>query len=73
MARPKQDDGLSKFQRYRDLRQKSGLKLLRIWVPDTSAELFQAEANRQAALIRGSASDLDAQNFIEQNFDWPDP
>ena len=73
MARPKHEDGLSKFQRYRAARQKSGMKLLRLWVPDTTADTFHAEAERQAALIRGTVGDVEAQRFIEQSFEWPNP
>jgi hypothetical protein len=69
MVRPA-TDGLSKFQRYRALRKVSGMRLLRLWVPDPAAEGFQEEAERQARLLRGAPEEADALDAIEQTADW---
>jgi len=37
----------------------------RLNLPDTSTPEFQAEARRQAALIRGTPEDIEALDFIE--------
>ena len=42
---------VSKFQRYRHTRRDSGLKLLRVWVPDPRSPAFAQEAHRQAMLL----------------------
>lgn len=72
MVRPAMDDGLTKFQRYRVARKQSGMKLLRLWVPDVSAPGFRPEAARQAALLRGAAEEQEALAFIEVVADWGD-
>jgi hypothetical protein len=69
MPRAASDDGLDKFQRYRASRRASGMKLLRIWVPDPHAPGFAEEAERQAKLLRGAPEEQDALNFIEAFFD----
>jgi hypothetical protein len=61
----------NKFQRYRQSKQSRGLKLLRVWVPDTKAPHFILEAKRQAALLNDRAEQLEASDFIEVAFDWP--
>lgn len=41
MPKPRRvEDGLTKFQRYRQRQQKRGMKQLRIWVPDPSQPEF---------------------------------
>jgi hypothetical protein len=73
MPRAASDDGLDKFQRYRATRRNSGMKLLRIWVPDPHAPGFREEAERQAKLIRNTPESQDALDFIEaglKDFDW---
>jgi len=72
MPRAAQADGLDKFQRYRASRRASGMKLLRIWVPDPKAAGFREEARRQALLLRGASEELDTLNFIEAAADWVD-
>ncbi|GJD58855.1 antitoxin MazE-like protein [Methylobacterium dankookense] len=72
MARTKPDDGPTKSHRDRRSQGGRGMKLLRVWVPDPSASEFQAEARRQAALLRGAAEDEDALRFIEAATDWPE-
>ena len=65
MPHPASNDGLDKFQRYRASRRASGLKLLRVWVPDPCAPGFRAEAERQAQLLRDAPDERDALDFIE--------
>jgi hypothetical protein len=65
MPRPTPDDGLDKFQRYRASRRASGMKLLRVWVPDPHAPGFREEAERQAQLLRNAPEEHDALRFID--------
>jgi hypothetical protein len=69
MPRAASDDGLDKFQRYRAARRNSGMKLLRIWVPDPNAPGFREEAERQAQLLRNAPEEQEALDFIEAAFD----
>ncbi|AWN42180.1 antitoxin MazE family protein [Methylobacterium durans] len=73
MPRIAPEDGLTKFQRYREARRRKGMKLLRVWVPDPAAPGFQAEARRQAALLRDAPEEAEALRFIEGAADWPEP
>jgi hypothetical protein len=72
MPRTARNDGLDKFQRYRASRRASGMKLLRVWVPDPQAPGFREEARRQAMLLRGAPEEEDALDFIEAVADWSD-
>lgn len=73
MPRHKQaDDGLTKFQRYRQKRQHRGMKLLRVWVPDPHRAEFAAEARRQGRLLRGAPEEVDTLAFIASAFEWPE-
>lgn len=71
-ARSGKDDGLSKFQRYRQHQRAKGMKLLRIWVPDPRAPEFVAEAQRQGKLLLGAPEEAEAMAFIEQMVEWPE-
>ncbi len=75
MARTKHkaEDGLSKFQRYRMAQQSKGMKLLRIWIPDTERPEFEKEAARQAKLLHGREEEKEALAFIESAFEWNEP
>ena len=42
-----------------------GLRPLQIWVPDTRAPGFAAEAHRQSALVAASDSAADDQAFVD--------
>ena len=64
-------NGLTKFQRYRRSRQASGMKLLRVWVPDPRSEAFRADLARQTALLRAAPEEAEALRFIEAAMDWP--
>lgn len=70
MVRPRKDDGLTKFQRYRAARKAGGMKLVRVWVPDPHSPGFAAEAKRQAALLADAGEEADALDFIEKAADW---
>lgn len=73
MPRPKQtEDGLTKFQRYRQQQTRRGMKQLRIWVPDPNRPEFAAEARRQGLSLRGRAEEADALGFIAEAFEWPE-
>ena len=73
MPRPKQtEDGLTKFQRYRQQQTRRGMKQLRIWVPDPNRPEFAAEARRQGLSLRGRAEEAEALCFIGATFEWPD-
>jgi len=64
---------MNKFRRYRVRWRASGMKLLRVWVPDPSLPGFREEARRQAALLRGTPEQTDALDLIEANAhlnDW---
>jgi hypothetical protein len=72
MPRPANNDGLDKFQRYRANRRASGMKLLRIWVPDPCAPGFRQEAERQARLLRNAPEEREALDFIDATSDQDD-
>ena len=73
MPRPKRaDDGLTKFQRYRQQQQNRGMKQLRIWVPDPHRPEFAAQAERQGLLLRGRPEETEALDFIAAATDWPE-
>jgi hypothetical protein len=74
MPRPKRtDDGLTKFQRYRQQQLHRGMKQLRIWVPDPRRPEFAAEAKRQGMALRGRPEEAEALDFIEAAVEWPEP
>jgi hypothetical protein len=62
---------VSKFQRYRRSKQLKGMRLLRLWVPDTRSAAFKREIRREMALLRRAPEQLEATRFIEAAFDWP--
>jgi len=72
MPRPASNDGLDKFQRYRAIRKANGMKLLRLWVPDTHAPGFREEAQRQARLLHNAPEEHEAIDFIEAAADTSD-
>lgn len=72
MPRPKHtEEGLTKFQRYRQQHQRRGMKQLRIWVPDPNRPEFAAEARRQGLFLHGRAEEVEALSFIGAAFEWP--
>ena len=74
MPRPKRpDDGLTKFQSYRQTSLHRGMKELRIWMPDPKRPQFAAEAQRQGKLLRGRPEEAAAMEFIAAAIEWPKP
>ena len=63
-------DGIDKHKRYRMNQKAKGRRLLRIWVPDTSTPEFQAEARRQALLLRDAPDEEEVMAFIEAVTDY---
>lgn len=55
----------SKFARYRARKKAQGLRELRMWVPDVNSPEFNAQAEREAKLLRGAPEEQDALDFIE--------
>lgn len=53
------------------LRQK-GMRPIQIWVADTRAPAFKAEARRQSAVVARSPEDAEINAFIERVTDWDD-
>lgn len=49
----------------------SGLRLIEIWVPDTSAPGFAQEARRQSLLVAAENGFDDIMDFIERNGPQP--
>lgn len=47
-----------------------GMKLIQLWVPDTSSAQFKAEARRQSRLIARSPHDADDQAFLDSLSDF---
>ncbi|HTV88435.1 MAG TPA: antitoxin MazE family protein [Stellaceae bacterium] len=50
---------------YRERLRHQGLRPIQIWVPDTRAASFVAEAHRQSAAIAASAHEPEDQAFID--------
>ncbi len=67
----KTSDGLSKFQRYRKQLARKGMRLLRVWVADTTRSDFAHEAERQAKLLHNRPEEVEALDFIAHAFVWP--
>lgn len=63
---------MTKFQRYRLSKERQGMKLLRVWVPDPSCPEFAREAERQAELLRGRPEQNETLEFIAAAFAWPE-
>ncbi len=73
MPRPRRtDDGLTKFQRYRQRQSHRGMKQVRIWVPDPHRPEFAAEARRQGLLLCGRPEEAEALEFIAAAVAWPE-
>lgn len=61
-----------KVQAHRDRLRAQGLRPIQIWVPDTTAPHFTAEAHRQSLAVATSPRADDDQAFIDAATDWAD-
>ena len=59
----------NKFQKYRASKQRKGLKLVRLWLPDPRSAAFRRSIRRQCLALRGTPADREALDFIEANND----
>ena len=60
------------MRRHRDHLRKRGLRPIQIWVPDTRAPGFAAEARRQSRLVAGSHAAEEDQAFVDSFAEWDD-
>jgi hypothetical protein len=65
-------DGIDKLPEQPVEQKRSGMRQLRMWLPDTGTPEFQAEARRQAALLRGAPEEAEAEDFIQKAGDFTD-
>lgn len=62
----------ARHRAYRERLRARGMRPLVLWVPDTRLPGFDAEMERQLALVEGDAADRDTLEFIEAVADWSD-
>ncbi len=55
----------AKFRKYRANKQRQGLKLVRLWLPDPKSASVRRRIRRQCLALRGTPSDQEALDFIE--------
>lgn len=60
-----------KMRDYRSRLRAAGLRPVQIWVPDTRAKNFVAEAQRQSRLVSRHPSEQESLEFIETVADFP--
>lgn len=61
-----------KVQAHRDRLRAQGLRPIQIWVPDTTAPSFAAQAHRQSLAVANGPQAADDQAFIDTATDWAD-
>ncbi len=61
-----------KVRAHRKRMRAKGMRLLQMWVPDTSTPEFKREARRQARAIANSPHEAEDQAFIDAISIWPD-
>jgi len=72
MPRMQPSTSREKVSRHRDRMRRQGLRPVQIWVPDTRAAGFQAEARRQSALVAASEHAAEDQAFVDAiSAEWP--
>jgi len=54
-----------KVRSHRARMRAKGMKLVQLWVPDTSSAAFKAEARRQSLAAANSPTEADDQAFID--------
>lgn len=69
---PPTNPSRQKVQAHRDRLRGQGLRPIQIWVPDTTAPRFAAEAHRQSLAVATSPHADDDQAFIDAATDWAD-
>jgi len=47
-------------------KQTVGMRLIRLWVPDTRSPRFAAECRRQSRLLNSDPSEIETLDFIER-------
>lgn len=69
----KKTAGARSVQRYRERMQKSGLKLVQLWVPDAKAPGFAAECRRQSrTATRSRGAERKAMAWVDATRDTKD-
>jgi len=53
-------------------RKRAGMRLIRLWVPDTRSKRFAAECRRQSLLLKDDPAEVETLRFIERVADWDD-
>lgn len=61
-----------RVRRHREQLRKDGMRPVQIWVPDTRAPGFAAEAHRQSLLLAQDPDTVEAQDWIDEVADWED-
>jgi surfactin synthase thioesterase subunit len=64
--------GRERVKGYRERLRRQGLRPIQLWVPDTRAPAFAAEAHRQSAAVAASPHETDDQRFIDAISDGAD-
>jgi len=64
----------NKFRTYRANKRHQGLKLVRLWLPDSRSANVRRRIRRQCLAVRGTPADREALEFIEavnEEEHWP--
>ena len=62
-----------KVRDYRARMRAKGMRLVQMWVPDTSSVAFKAEARRQSLAAANSPTEAEDQAFIDSLSEFWDP
>jgi DNA-binding LacI/PurR family transcriptional regulator len=62
---PRASGSRERVRGYRERLRRQGLRPIQIWVPDTRAPAFAAEAHRQSAAVAVSRHEPEDQTFID--------
>ena len=59
------------MKRYRARKRAAGMKLIQLWVPDTSSPAFRRRLNRQMERLRNHPSEMELLDFLDDaSADW---
>lgn len=61
-----------KVRAHRKRMRAKGMRLMQMWVPDTSTPEFKRRAHRQSLAIANSPGEAEDQAFIDSVADWSD-